>query len=126
MSARPVISVLTVRFSKFFFFWKGMTPNTYLLYFLFVCLSVFTSGQIDKIGGLCQMRSNSPIFKILFFCGTSRKSNTYRLYFCLSVCPSVRTDGQTDKIGGLCQMRSNSPIFKIIFCGKGRKSKTYQ
>ena len=104
----PPKRVLTGRFSKFFFCWKGMTSDTYFLYFLF-CPSVRLSVRpyLPSPKRVLTVR-----FSKFFFCWQGMTSDTYLLYFLTSVHPFVQTDGQTDKI---VKCRSSSPIFKILF-----------
>jgi len=74
--------VLTVRFLKFFFCWKGMTSDFYLLYFLSVCPSV---------PPFFKTSSNRPIFKILFLLARyDIRHLSFVLFVCLSVRLSVR------------------------------------
>ena len=107
MSVRPSVRtpppkrVLTVRFSKFFFCWKGMTSDTYLLFFLSVRPSLHTDGQTDKIVGLCRNCSSRPILKILFLLERYDTRFLYKIHF---VRLSVRTDVQTDRLIGLLQI----------------------
>ena len=79
---RPVTnSVLTVRFSKFFFCLKGMTPDTDNLCTVSVCLYGRTEGQTKSAS--YKFRSNSPIFKIRFL---FEKYDTRYPYFIHCVC----------------------------------------
>ena len=82
--------VLTVRFSKFFFCWKGMTSNTYLLYFL----SVRTSGWTDRQNRRSVSDAVLTVdFKNSFFVGKVRHQKPIFDTLCPSVraifCPSV-------------------------------------
>ena len=87
---RPVTnSVLTVRFSKLFFFCERFDTETYLSYFLSVYLYAFPTVYSPVLSSetLFQLPVILTILSLEFFLYFFERSDLYLLYFCLSYCP---------------------------------------
>ena len=123
-------SFLSVRFSKFFFCWKVMISETYLLYFSSVRPYLRTDRQ-TKSSVCVKCRSFSPILKILF-CRKGMTPDTLFFIHCvrLSLQFSARLSVRFSfhiSLEGLFWLPTVLTVrfSKFFFCLKGMTPDTY-